>query len=230
MPSPASSYVDAWRRAQLTDRAVRRAAARQAARESNRRWPLYPTAGMLWRTGTVALQQERKDADGQPAWQKQLAALQSFTDACSALSRPRPGEAECAICLGDLAAPSSARLPERRALPGEPEADAVLLLPCDPSHAFHSNCLTPWLKCSFNCPICRADLRPLLSPQVAGAVAESIRAYREVSRPEAASTSPSMRRGERRQPDLAAANWPVTRSPYATRKKWPARAKSVGVG
>lgn len=159
-------YADAWRRSQLSDEAIQRAAERQAAKAEIRRWPLYPTAGMLWRAGTIALQQERRDAKGVEAWKRQIAALCSFTLACGGLTAVCEEDSipECAICLEGLEASPSK---------GDPE---VLLLPCDPSHCYHAQCLEPWLKKSFQCPKCRADLRPLLNSQVAKTVAESIRA------------------------------------------------------
>jgi len=162
-------YADAWRRSQLSDRAVRRTAERQAAWNAARRWPQYPTAGMLWRAGTLALQQERKDAEGVTAWKRQMAALQSFTQDSCAVWRPLgPAEGlECAICLADVT-------PEA----GEGRGQGFLLLPCDPSHAFHTACLEPWLRVNFRCPKCRADLRPLLNPEVRQTVVNSIRSCR----------------------------------------------------
>jgi len=171
-PRASDGYADAWRRSRLSERSVQRAAERQEHREAHRRWPLYPTAGMLWRAGTLALQQERRGAGGgASAWKRQLEALRRFTSLCEG----HIGEQECAICLGDLP------VAEMDVIGSGVDKGAVLgvlALPCDPSHAFHEDCLAPWLQRSPHCPKCRADLRPLLCPRVAGAVAASVRAYR----------------------------------------------------
>mmetsp|Transcript_130851 Transcript_130851/g.279961 ORF Transcript_130851/g.279961 Transcript_130851/m.279961 type:complete len:346 (-) Transcript_130851:70-1107(-) len=161
-----ASYADAWRRSQLRDAAVQRAVERQATREAERRWPLYPTAGMLWRAGTLALQQERKNAMGVPAWKQQLLALQDFTRACGASALSSVAEYECAICLATIdTEPSEAQNAAGRSL--------VLILPCDPAHVFHTYCLEPWLKRNSHCPNCRADLRPLLNRDMCKAVANT---------------------------------------------------------
>lgn len=239
--SSSSLYADAWRRARLSDDAVHRAQERQAAREASMRWPRYPTAGMLWRAGGLALQQERRDHHNVTAWERQMEALRAFTKAaaapppnalpatpraatqtaaatsrrgvsiCGAAARrdlagggvraeaPSPGAGAgavddpadcCAICLGDLSGQrprilSSSRLGEGPSWPGSPSAEGLvdvseemLLLPCDPSHVFHARCLEPWLQKSFQCPLCRADLRPLLCLEGAQVMAESIAAGR----------------------------------------------------
>jgi len=164
-------YADGWRRASLSDTSVQRAEERRVAREQRQRWPLYPTAGMLWRAGTLALQQERRDAQGVEAWKRQMAALHKFTKACGGVQfvLEEDSAAECAICLGGLEMAPAVEIQNEG-------GQTVILLPCDPSHAFHTQCLEPWLKKNFHCPKCRADLRPLLNPQVAKGVAESIRA------------------------------------------------------
>jgi len=166
------SYADAWRRSQLSERAVKLAAERQAARLAIERWPRYPTAGMLWRAGTLALQQERKDAEGIAVWQRQIKALQDFTKDSGGLALlvAEDVSVECAICLGSLMGNPH----ENEELTQDSD---VLMLPCNRRHAFHMQCLKPWLQRNFQCPKCRADLRPLLDVRVSKAVAESIRRF-----------------------------------------------------
>ena len=52
-----------------------------------------------------------------------------------------PGDGECAVCQTDL----------------EP-TDRVRLFPC--RHAFHVECIDPWLQRSTCCPTCRASVCP----------------------------------------------------------------------
>jgi len=170
---PVNSYADAWRRSQLSDRAVQLAAERQAARQASERWPRYPTAGMLWRAGTLALQQEKKDAEGVAAWKRQMQALRNFTKAVGGpdgLLAEGEDDLECAICLSNFFCHSAK---------GSRSASDMLVLPCDRSHAFHAQCLEPWLQKNFRCPKCRADLRPLLDVAISAEVAASIRKVRK---------------------------------------------------
>ncbi|CAM0955646.1 unnamed protein product [Alopecurus aequalis] len=63
------------------------------------------------------------------------------------------GALECAVCLT-----------------ASEEADDLRLLPhC--SHAFHPECIDPWLEARTTCPLCRANLEKPLPPHAAVAIA-----------------------------------------------------------
>ena len=59
-------------------------------------------------------------------------------------SLPVPPNTECAICMGQIA-----------------EDDDVMVTPCH--HAFHTECLSRWMDEQLICPICRAEIPPLVS-------------------------------------------------------------------
>eukprot|EP01069_Polyplicarium_translucidae_P009566 Polyplicarium_translucidae@DN3327_c0_g2_i3.p2 len=52
----------------------------------------------------------------------------------------------CSICMTDFV-----------------DEDAAIVLPCDRRHFFHTSCVTPWLKNSQLCPLCRANVVDLLA-------------------------------------------------------------------
>jgi hypothetical protein len=41
------------------------------------------------------------------------------------------------------------------------EDEEIIILHCEGKHAFHPNCIEPWLKLSVHCPTCRYDLRKI---------------------------------------------------------------------
>jgi len=42
------------------------------------------------------------------------------------------------------------------------EGEDVIVLPCNDTHMFHSECIVTWLKMSVHCPLCKADIRNFL--------------------------------------------------------------------
>lgn len=38
------------------------------------------------------------------------------------------------------------------------DCDLILVMPCDPKHAFHPACATKWLSRSSLCPLCKQDV------------------------------------------------------------------------
>merc|ERR1711959_697188 len=60
---------------------------------------------------------------------------------------------QCSICFEN--APCTAEQFEN--------APLWLQLPCSPQHVFHASCVQPWLRKASLCPVCRTDIRPLLS-------------------------------------------------------------------
>lgn len=38
------------------------------------------------------------------------------------------------------------------------EGDAIKILPCNPKHIFHFNCIDKWLSCNKACPTCRTEI------------------------------------------------------------------------
>jgi E3 ubiquitin-protein ligase RNF115/126 len=42
----------------------------------------------------------------------------------------------------------------------ETQPSVVVTLPCPGAHAFHEDCILPWLKSSGTCPVCRYELVP----------------------------------------------------------------------
>lgn len=38
------------------------------------------------------------------------------------------------------------------------DCDSVIILPCNPRHNFHANCIKEWLRNRNVCPICRAPV------------------------------------------------------------------------
>lgn len=159
-PEQSERYADAWRRQQLTDSSIQRTAERRAQRSAVQRQQPQ-VRGAVW-----AARQQR-EAEHAAVWERQLVALRKFTASCSSVVQSLHGDEpiECAICLEELE------------LPGISGAENTLVLPCDPSHAFHAECLEPWLRQNVHCPKCRADLRPLLSQEVTRTMAESIKAF-----------------------------------------------------
>ena len=62
------------------------------------------------------------------------------SDTCS------PGYTECAICLSEFE-----------------ESDPCISLPCAARHLFHAECIKAHLRRSVTCPLCRVDLKAILS-------------------------------------------------------------------
>lgn len=55
---------------------------------------------------------------------------------------------QCHSCLEDLA-----------------PTDEVRVLPCDPKHVFHPQCIDPWFKKKTTCPLCKKDMREWVDPE-----------------------------------------------------------------
>eukprot|EP00929_Paragymnodinium_shiwhaense_P063670 TRINITY_DN31820_c0_g1_i1.p1 TRINITY_DN31820_c0_g1~~TRINITY_DN31820_c0_g1_i1.p1 ORF type:complete len:393 (-),score=17.70 TRINITY_DN31820_c0_g1_i1:176-1354(-) len=150
-------YADAWRRNRLSDAAIRRAEERRAERHER-----SPRPSPSIRAGAMAALQEQRDAQNLTEWQKQMAALRAFTDGLGCCIGARHTVApECAICLGALFSGigGTSRTTNTVNDPG----GQIVALPCSSNHIFHASCLEPWLRKSFRCPLCRADLRSMLA-------------------------------------------------------------------
>ena len=93
------------------------------------------------------------------------------------------GAAECAVCMGSLAAPPASCAPPVEGDGGGNEAggggggggvgrcgsESLVWLPCGEAcatpHLFHAACLAQWLHKKASCPVCRTDVRTLLPRQ-----------------------------------------------------------------
>lgn len=145
---------------------MRKAEERRVARRKNDQRD--PRSSPSIRAGAMAALQERRDSQNLTEWEKQMAAIRAFTECklCDGgddlKGKNATSALECAICLGSLLNCTIA-LGSTSGLAEPAPGSEILALPCGSNkHVFHASCLEPWLKKSFRCPLCRADLRPLL--------------------------------------------------------------------
>lgn len=76
----------------------------------------------------------------------QIAQLKTFEHVAGEGTEDSSARTECAICLCEFEA-----------------GEALTVLPCAAEHAFHSGCVHSALSRSVQCPLCRVDVRALLS-------------------------------------------------------------------
>jgi len=147
-------YADGWRALGQHD-----TGRPSRAVDAARRWLLsqdpsawQPLRGDLFTTVTVVENGRKKAVPGldHGQLQKLLVCCRYHGEAsCQPSESETGGENvfECAICF----------------LTPDPLETSCIALPCAQQHVFHQECVLPWLRKASICPVCRKDLRPLLS-------------------------------------------------------------------
>ena len=72
----------------------------------------------------------------------EIHALVARTSYSPCLSKAPLLERDCAVCKEQFSLGTE-----------DPDEQVVVTLPC--KHPFHDGCITPWLKSSGTCPVCR---------------------------------------------------------------------------
>ena len=121
---------------------------------------------------SITKETAQEEDEPRPADDGSARSDEGASEAACVTASAAPSDCECSVCMGDLL-PTNLGMAKSSAA-----AVALVCLPCGQhgarAHAFHSKCLQRWLLRKAICPICRADVRPLLRKAIAATPGVSI--------------------------------------------------------